>query len=349
MSVWQSSDLRKERKKTRLVSRPKHDGKFDSTNLSCEISAIRLLQWTVKTKSSWHFDATDSLIMSTKYPQVADSRKMTPRDIREMYDLCLRRQSKTRRRIQASATMVPYFRSIESRLGPIFLTLSWPMQRTAMNSGLLEDTQWIVWVFLEDGPDSRDHWGQTFMRVDCVDDLRKKSVLDKMFDWKLHLANKCTRSLTPNPQPFVLSEIAYCRWDGDRHQNSGQILSQRWEFFEVKDADVVRVAAVIQRNTKIVSEMNDDRMQVEETDIEQSDFPRSYKCSDFSRVNYESDTEFNFWWSCGRQWFTFRQCVPRVLLVLRWSIGASWHLWDSSASDLWGRRLFWVRCNCEES
>ena len=45
------------------------------------------------------------------------------------------------------------------------------------------------------------------MRVDCVGDLRKKSVLDKMFDLKLHLANKCTRSLTPNPQPFVLSGL----------------------------------------------------------------------------------------------------------------------------------------------
>ena len=61
------------------------------------------------------------------------------------------------------------------------------------------------------------------------------------------------------------------------------------------DAGVVRVAAVIQRNTNIVSEMNDDRMQVEKTDIEQSDFPRSYKCADFSRVNYERDIEFNFW------------------------------------------------------
>ena len=88
--------------------------------------------------------------------------------------------------------------------------------------------------------------------------------------------NVHSRSLTPNPQPFVLSEIAYCRLVRRRQTSEFWTnLVAEVKLFEVVDAVVVRVAAVIQRNTNIVSEMNDDRMQVEETDIEQSDFSRS--------------------------------------------------------------------------
>ena len=62
-----------------------------------------------------------------------------------------------------------------------------PMQKMAMNAGLLGVSQVSVAVFVEAGLGSRADSEQTLLRIQHPVDLNKKSILDNVFDWRFNL------------------------------------------------------------------------------------------------------------------------------------------------------------------
>ena len=106
-----------------------------------------------------------------------------------------------RRRVQASALLVPRFQPTERRFRPIVLD--------TMKACLLRVSQLIFAVFVEAGPGSRADRERTLLRVQCLVDLNKKCALDNLFDWKFKLDRLLPMQMhVPDPSLEITTRLA---------------------------------------------------------------------------------------------------------------------------------------------
>ena len=115
-----------------------------------------------------------------------------------------------RRRVQASALLVPRFQPSERRFRPIVLdAVPTAIQKVAMKACLLRVSQLIFAVFVEAGPGSRADRERTLLRVQCLVDLNKKCVLDNLFDWKFNLDRLLPMQMhVPDPSLEITTRLA---------------------------------------------------------------------------------------------------------------------------------------------